>query len=138
MSEKSAALPIPRPSKETEPFWNAAKEHRLVMPRCEGCARYAFPPTVACAACGSEQFAWVDVSGYGKVFSFVVFHRVYHPAFRGKVPYVVAVIELAEGPRIISNVVGMPVEDVVCEMPVRVVFDDVREGMVIPQFAPRT
>ena len=138
MSEKSATLPIPRPSKETEPFWNAAKEHRLVMPRCEGCARYAFPPTVACVACGSEQFTWVDVSGYGKVFSFVVYHRVYHPAFRSKVPYVVAVIELDEGPRIISNVVGMPVEDVVCEMPVRVVFDDVREGMVIPQFAPRS
>jgi len=108
-----------------------------VMPRCEECGRFAFPPTVACLACGGERFAWVEVSGRGKVFSFVVYHRVYNEWFRDKVPYVVAVIELEEGPRLISNVVGMPVEDVRCELPVQVVFDDVREGVVIPQFAPR-
>ena len=66
-----------------------------------------------------------------------MYHRVYNEWFRDKVPYVVAVIELEEGPRLISNVVGMPVEDVRCELPVQVVFDDVREGVVIPQFAPR-
>lgn len=137
MSAHAAGPPIPRPSKETQPFWDAAREHRLVMPRCDDCSRFAFPPTVACLQCGGERFTWVDVSGRGKVFSFVVYHRVYNEWFRDKVPYVLAVIELEEGPRLISNIVGIPYGDVQCEMAVQAVFDDVRDGVVIPQFAPR-
>jgi uncharacterized OB-fold protein len=79
---------------------------------------------------------WVPVSGRGSVFSFVVYHRVYHPAFADKVPYVVAVIELEEGPRIISNVVGIAPSEVTCDMPVRVVFEAVRDGYQIPKFEP--
>ena len=76
------------------------------------------------------------VSGRGKVFSFVTFHRVYHPAFEGEVPYVVALIELEEGPRLLSNVVGIPVDQVRCEMPVKVVFDDVASDVTVPKFTP--
>jgi len=79
---------------------------------------------------------WQEVSGHGKVFSFVVFHRVYHPGFTGEVPYVVALIELDEGPRLLSNVVGIPPQNVVCEMPVRVVFEDVAENVTLPKFVP--
>jgi uncharacterized OB-fold protein len=77
------------------------------------------------------------MSGNGKVFSFVVMHRVYRPAFKDKVPYVVAVIDLDEGPRIISNIVEMPIEEVECEMPVRVVYEEVRDGYLIPKFTRR-
>ena len=66
----------------------------------------------------------------------MTFHRVYHPAFESEVPYVVALIELEEGPRLISNLVGIAPEDVRCEMPVRVVFDDVEDGVSIPKFTP--
>jgi uncharacterized OB-fold protein len=76
------------------------------------------------------------VSGRGKVFSFVVFHRVYHPAWEGDVPYVVALIELAEGPRLLSNVVGVPVDQVRCDMAVKVVFDDVAKDVALPKFTP--
>jgi uncharacterized OB-fold protein len=76
------------------------------------------------------------VSGVGKVFSFVTFHRVYHPAFAQEVPYVVALVQLDEGPRLLSNIVGVPPEAVVCDMPVKVVFDDVAEDVSVPKFAP--
>jgi uncharacterized OB-fold protein len=66
--------------------------------------------------------SFTDVSGRGKVYSFVTFHRVYHPAFEGDVPYVVALIELEEGPRLLSNIVDVAPEDVRCEMPVEVTF----------------
>jgi uncharacterized OB-fold protein len=66
-----------------------------------------------------------------------VYHRVYHPAFKDKVPYVLAVIELDEGPRIVSNVVGIPADEVRCEMPVKVVYEEVRDGYLIPKFRPR-
>ena len=130
-------LPLPHPGKDTEPFWHAAREHRLVMPHCESCGHYTFPPSLGCPRCGHRPLTWIQVSGRGTVFSFVVYHRVYNPAFAHLVPYVVAIIALDEGPRILSNVVGIPFDEVRCDMPVRVVFDEVREeGVVIPQFAP--
>lgn len=129
--------PLPTPSIETEPFWAAVQERRLVMPKCNACGKVTFPPTVACPQCGGTAFTWSPMSGRGKVFSFVVYHRVYHPAFKDKVPYVVAVIELEEGPRIISNVVGIPNDEVQCEMPVTVVYEEVRDGYLIPKFTRR-
>jgi hypothetical protein len=133
----SAATPLPEPSIETEPFWAAVQERRLVMPKCAACGTVTFPPTVACPKCAGRDFAWTAMSGRGKVYSFTVYHRVYHPSFKDKVPYVVAVIELDEGPRIISNVVGVPVEDVVCEMPVAVRYEAVADGYLVPKFGPR-
>jgi hypothetical protein len=78
------------------------------------------------------------MSGNGTIYSFVVYHRVYHPSFKDKVPYVVAVVQLAEGPRIISNIVNVPVPDVTCEMPVRVVYEDQRDGYLVPKFERRS
>lgn len=134
----TVAMPVPVPSSETAPFWAAANEQRLVMPRCEGCGKFSFPPALACPFCESGPLVWTAVSGGATVFSFVVMHRVYHPAFKDKVPYVVAVIALDEGPRLISNVVGIAVDDVRCDMPVQVVFDEVQPGIRIPKFAPVT
>lgn len=76
------------------------------------------------------------MSGRGKVFSFVTYHRVYHPAFAKEVPYVVALVELEEGPRLLTNIVGVPPDAVVCGMPVQVRFDDYDEGVSVPKFAP--
>jgi uncharacterized OB-fold protein len=126
--------PLPQPSIETAPFWAAVQERRLLMPRCDACATVAFPPTVACRGCGATAFTWTEMSGRGSVYSFVVFHRVYHPGFADKVPYVVAVVDLDEGPRIISNIVGVPIDEVQCDMPVTVVYEDVRDGYLIPKF----
>ena len=78
----------------------------------------------------------MPVSGRGKVFSFVTYHRVYHPAFAKEVPYVVALVELDEGPRLLTNIVGVPPQQVACDMPVQVTFDDYDEGVAVPKFKP--
>jgi uncharacterized OB-fold protein len=130
-------MPLPQPSVETKPFWAAVQERKLLMPKCDACGTVSFPPTVACGRCEKTAFTWTEMSGRGKVYSFVVYHRVYHPAFADKVPYVVAVIELDEGPRIISNIMNVPIPEVTCEMPVSVVFDEARDGYLIPKFERR-
>lgn len=128
--------PVPRPAPESVPYWQGAKQHKLLIPHCKSCNHYWFPPSQRCPNCLSADFAWAEVSGRGKVYSFVVFHRVFHPAFEGEVPYVVALIELEEGPRLLSNVIGIPPEDVRCEMKVKVTFDDVTADATVPKFTP--
>jgi uncharacterized OB-fold protein len=130
------AKPVPRPAPESIPYWQAAKEHRLSLPRCQACERFWFPPSRSCPHCLSADFAFEDVSGRGKVYSFVTFHRPYHPAFEAEVPYVVALVELEEGPRLLTNILGARPEDVRCDMPVEVVFDDVDEDHSFPKFRP--
>ena len=132
-----ALLPLPQPSIETEPFWAGVQERKLLMPRCDACGTVAFPPTVACMKCSGTAFTWTAMSGNGTVYSFVVYHRVYHPAYADKVPYVVAVIDLDEGPRIISNITEVPIPEVACDMPVRVVYAEQRDGYLIPKFTRR-
>ena len=132
----SKPKPVPRPAPESVPYWEAAKHHKLEVPHCNACGHYWFPPSASCPHCLSTDFAFTPVSGRGKVFSFVTFHRVYHPAFEQEVPYVVALVELEEGPRLLTNIVGVPVEQVTCEMPVKVVFDDVGDGVSVPKFTP--
>jgi hypothetical protein len=136
MSEAAPEKPIPRPAPESVPYWEAARQHRLELPRCNACGKFWFPPSQSCPHCLASDFTWRAVSGEGKVFSFVTFHRVYHPAFAADVPYVVALVELAEGPRLLSNIVGVSPDAVRCEMPVKVTFDDVADGVSIPKFTP--
>ena len=128
--------PKPRPAPESLPYWQAAQEHRLALPKCEDCGQFWFPPSATCPHCLSTNFAFQTVSGRGKVFSFVTFHRVYRPAFAQDVPYVVALVELEEGPRLLTNILGISHEEVRCEMPVEVVFDDYDEDVAVPKFRP--
>ncbi len=126
--------PKPRPAPESLPYWQAAREHRLALPKCEDCQKFWFPPSRTCPHCLSANFSFKNVSGKGKIFSFVTFHRVYRPAFANDVPYVVALIELDEGPRLLSNIMGVTHDQVKCEMRVEVVFDDYDEDISIPKF----
>ena len=126
--------PKPRPAPESLPYWQAAREHRLALPKCEDCQKFWFPPSRTCPHCLSANFSFKNVSGKGKIFSFVTFHRVYRPAFANDVPYVVALIELDEGPRLLSNIMGATHDQVKCEMRVEVVFDDYDEDISIPKF----
>ena len=77
------------------------------------------------------------MSGRGTVYSFAVVHRVYHPGFADSVPYLVAVVELEEGPRLPTTIVGTPIDDVQCDLPVEVVFEDVTDDVALPTFRPR-
>ncbi len=134
---KSAyAKPIPVPSHESRPFWEALRQHKLTMPKCSACGHRWFPPTLLCPSCRSAEVVWEPVSGRGKVFSFVNFHRNYHKGFADERPYCVAVVALDEGPRMISNVIGIAPDEVRCDMAVEVVYEDIAETATLAKFKP--
>ena len=128
--------PVPIPSEESIPFWEATRRGELLLQRCGDCGAYRFPPNVLCTECSSTAFEWKPVSGRGKVYSYVVFHRAYHPAFKGDLPYAVACIELEEGPRLMSNVLDIEPGQIRCDMPVEVVFDEITSDISLPKFRP--
>jgi uncharacterized OB-fold protein len=125
--------PLPVPDGDTRPFWDAAKQHRLVLQRCLDCEKAIFYPRAVCPHCMSDRIVWFDATGRGTIYSFTVIHRA--PAqFADGVPYVVALIDLAEGVRMMSNVVDCPPSDVRIGAEVEVVFDDVTPDISLPKF----
>ena len=134
----SAEPTIPRPLPEGDaalaPFFAAAREHRLVVQRCGGCGALRFPPRELCSGCLSTEASWTQVSGRGEIFSYNVMHQIYHPAFASEAPYAVVVVKLAEGPKIISNLVDCPLEAIRIGMPVEVVFEEASPEITLPKF----
>lgn len=129
--------PIPTPSEDSKPFWEATRNGELRLQSCLDCGSYRFPPGVLCPECSSTSSEWVPVSGRGRVHSFVVFHRAYHPAFANDLPYAVACVELEEGPRLLSNIVGVETARIRCDMAVEVLFEKINEEISLPKFRPR-
>jgi uncharacterized OB-fold protein len=126
--------PLPTPSPLTEPFWKATKEGRLVMQRCTQCNEYVWTPQLACRTCLTETLVWTPVSGRGTIYTFVVINRAATPAF--KAPYTIVVVQLDEGPCILSDMVDVDPADVRIGMPVEASFEDV--GAVgLYHFRPR-
>ena len=128
--------PLPRPDAISMPFWEAAKRHELKIQRCNICGTYVFYPREACAECLSPDLTWVKASGKGTVYSYTVAHTPTHPAFAGDVPYVIAIVELAEGSRITTNIIGCKIEAMKIGMPVVVMFDDVTPEITLVKFKP--
>lgn len=140
MNDNLPRKPLPQINAVTRPFWSAAAQGRLSMPRCRECAAFTFPPRPSCGECGSENLDWTDLSGRGQVYSFTVIRQIVGApaarAFERDVPYVVALIDLDEGPRITSNVIGCPVEAVAIGMPVEVTFEQASPEIRLPKFKP--
>ncbi|MDE2836258.1 MAG: Zn-ribbon domain-containing OB-fold protein [Chloroflexota bacterium] len=130
------AKPVPAPSTSTRFFWEGCRAHQLVLQRCSSCDAFRFPPSVICPECLSTDWEVAPLSGRGTVHTFGVYHRLYHKAFEPELPYVVGIIELEEGPRLLSNVVGCRPEDVYCGMSVRVVFEDITDEATLYKFEP--
>ncbi|GAB2733519.1 bifunctional MaoC family dehydratase N-terminal/OB-fold nucleic acid binding domain-containing protein [Streptomyces bullii] len=124
----------PRPvvNRDNAGFWEGVDRHELLIQRCTGCGSLRFPWLPGCSACGCPEWDTVEASGEGRVFSYVVVHHPPFPAFAP--PYSVALIELAEGVRIISNVVGVPYDKVRIGMPVRLRFRRYDDESVLPVF----
>jgi uncharacterized OB-fold protein len=137
MGDQPKPAPIrPTINEVNRPFWDGCRRGELLVQRCSHCGRLRYPAAVVCPGCLSRDCAWDAVSGRGKVFSFVVFHRAYHPAWEGRVPYNVALIELDEGPIMLSNVVGIDNAKLAVGVPVQIAFESVDESLVIPVFKP--
>jgi uncharacterized OB-fold protein len=116
----------------TRPFWDAAAQGRLLLPRCKACTRHFFRPEVACTHCFSTDWAWADASGRGTLYSYTVLHRPPAPGF--PVPLVLAVVELDEGPCLFTNLVGVAPEDIRIGMALRVRFEQVAPQVHLPRF----
>jgi len=132
----SYAKPIPAITDEMRPFYDGAKRHELQVQRCAACGALRFPARALCSDCLSTTADWVQVSGRGEVFSFNVMHQVYHPGFATEVPYAVVVVKLAEGPKMLSNLVGVDPHAIRIGLPVRVVFEAISDEVTLPKFAP--
>jgi uncharacterized OB-fold protein len=132
------AKPLPRPLNPelTRPFWEAARRHELVMPRCTMCDQLFFYPREECPRCLSTALEWVPVSGRGRLHSFTIVYQPANAAFRDVAPYVYAVVQLDEGPRLVSNVVQCDPETIRVDMPLVAVFDDVTPEWTLVKFKP--
>jgi len=128
------AKPVPAITPELAPFFEAAKKHQLVVQRCGACGVLRFPARPVCSACMSRETEWVPVSGRGTVYTLAVMHQAIDAGFAAEVPYAVVLVELDEGPRMISNVVGMPAAEIEVGMPVEVVFDELTPEVTLPKF----
>ena len=131
--------PVPVPTPETRPYWAGCRTHKLVLPKCRQWARFHFYPRACCPFCWSFDLDWQQVSGRATLYSYVINHRP-APGFEAEAPYSVAVVELEEGPRMFTNIVGVPqtLEALRLDMPLEVVFEDLNEEIAIPQFRPAT
>jgi uncharacterized OB-fold protein len=131
---------IPGMTDLTRPYWEAAREGRLVVQECGECGTLQHPPMPACpncrCACHGGVLRWREMSGEGTVYSCTVVRHATHAAFADQIPYVVALVELAEGPRLVTGITGCPPQDVRVGMPVRVVFRQVTNEVTLPYFEP--
>jgi len=134
----SADLVHLHPDPWTRPFWDAARQHRLVAPRCTSCGTFRMPPGPFCWRCRKQDVEWVDLSGRGQVFTFTVTHHALIPQLKEYVPYVTAIIELEGAPevRMMSNIVDVDPAAVRIGMDVDVVWDDIDPQVTVPRFLP--
>ena len=128
----SLSPPLPAIDADSQPFWDGARRGELLLQRCTSCGRWQFYPRPRCIHCGGDV-EWVSASGAGRVYSYTVVHRAAHEAFASNVPYVVALIDLAEGPRMMSRL-RVPPDDARIGLDVRVAFERISDEVTLPIF----
>ena len=137
----TTSLPAPAPdvNPETAPFWAATARGELLVKQCEDCASLIWYPRSVCPECGSLRTRWQPVSGRGRVYSYTVNYRG-EGRYRDSGPYVLAYVELDEGPRLMTNIVegasGQLHSELAVGLPVEVTFSDTGEGSARPRFRP--
>ncbi len=138
MVRSGPSKPVPVPSPETRPFWEGCKRHELWLPYCPRCQHFFWYPRDFCPRCFAWEVEWRRASGRGKVYTFAVHFRAFHPAWEKEVPFVTAIVELEEGVRLYTQLVEVEPDPrkLRCDMPVEVVFEDITEEISLPKFRP--
>lgn len=129
------AQPPRRRSRSSAPFWEAARDERLRLQRCDACAYVRWPPSPTCPECLADGGTWTDLAPRGTVWSYCVYEHCYDEAFREAIPYVVALVQLEDGPRLVSNVLAPP-EELEIGMPVEAVFVPTGADAALLRFRP--
>ena len=128
---------IPVPNELSQPFWDAANEKRLVMQTCGICNRMQYPPEQKCAQCGSaDRLVWRQVSGKGRIYNYSVMHDCRIRVLQADQPFNIVIVELDEDPgvKMYSHLPGTPVDEVPVGAPVRLIFEEVAPGRLVPEW----
>jgi uncharacterized OB-fold protein len=136
MADTKYAKPLPRIDEESKGYWEACQRHELVIQRCGQCGTLRHYPRARCPKCLSDAVEWVRCSGRGTVYTFTVTHQNQAPGFRDALPYVLAYVELAEGVRLLTNIVDCAPDAVRIGMAVEVVFEEATPAVTLPRFKP--
>jgi len=136
MSEQTYDKPVPVPDLITRGFWEGANNGEFRIQRCPRCRHFQFYPRAWCTTCTSLELEWHVASGIGSIYSFTVIRRHTSPAWAALLPYVVAVVELEEGPRLMTNIIDCDPESVFVGMPVRVQLTQITPEIALPLFKP--
>jgi uncharacterized OB-fold protein len=131
--------PVPNPiTPEAKPFWDGLREQKLLLPKCGACGHIFFYPRAVCPRCQARDIGWIQASGRGKLHAFEIAYQVFNKAWKVKPPYVLAMVELAEGPRMMTNLVNVEPDPkaIKCDMSVRVVFSKLTDEITLPLFEP--
>ena len=131
-----ARFDLPTPEGDTVAFWEAARHERLLIRHCTACGAYSYYPRPFCPTCWSEDVTWFEACGRGTLYTWSVIYSNDMPPFKDRIPYVAAIVDLAEGPRMMTNVVECPFEQLSVGMPLRVVFRAISDEFTIPVFVP--
>lgn len=127
-------LLLPMPEPDSQPFWDALREGELRIQRCTRCGELRHPPQPMCPRCNDFEHEWALMSGRGSLYSYVVSHQAVHASLRERTPFATVLVELDEGPRMVSNLVGVSPGEIEIGMAVEVVFHAVSEEIVLPLF----
>jgi uncharacterized OB-fold protein len=138
MTQQPYTKPIPVPQGESDFYWEKAKAHELWLRHCDDCNKAYFYPRDICPMCFSRNTSWVQASGKGTLHTFAIVHRAPTPAFRDDAPFVVAMVDLEEGPRMPTNLVGVEPDpaNIKVGMAVEVAFEDITDEIALPKFKP--
>jgi uncharacterized protein len=137
MPDPSHPKPLPVITEENRPFWEGCKQGKFLLQYCERCQRYQFYPRLYCMQCGFEGLRWKEVSGHGVIYSYTIIHQNRSPEFMPDVPYHVAIVQLEEGPRMLSSIVDIAPAELHVDLPVSVVFEVVTDTISLPRFRLR-
>ena len=128
---------IPGTTPLTQPYWEGAHNHQLLLQRCTACGHLWHPPLPRCPVCHSAEVEWTPASGRGRVYTYTVAYHATHAAMADKVPYVIALVDLEEGPRILTNLRHCTEESVQIGMP-RLIFEELTPGRQPPPVRARS
>jgi uncharacterized OB-fold protein len=133
---QAVGKPVPVPDEISAPFFDGAREGRLMLQHCMACKMWSFPVRERCPHCFAAALEWRQASGRGTLYTYTVMHQVMNPGFASSVPYNIAQVDLEEGVRMVSNVVGISNDGLRIGMKLEAVFEEAGEGVSLPKFRP--
>jgi uncharacterized OB-fold protein len=128
--------PRPVPTPVSQPFWDGLREERVVLQRCDECATWVYYPRARCPRCLSDRLTWTEVDGRGSIYTFTVAEQATAPPFAHDVPQLLAVVELREGVRLSTTLVGVAPDGIAIDLAVEPVFDHGDDGITLLRFRP--